>query len=191
MNIAEMTHSSGLTALLVVDVQAAAVARGPYQGDTVIHNIRTLIEACRAYGLDVVYVQHDGLPGEDEEPGTPGWEIHDAIRPAPGEKVVRKRYNSAFRDTDLRGHLDGRGVDTLIVVGIQTEYCVDTTCRVAFEFGYSVVMPELTNTTFDNGEISAKQIYELYNRRIFAGRFAKVPSMPEALEAVAEAGRFF
>lgn len=178
------------TALLVVDVQQGAVARGPYRGDVVLANIASLIAACRAAGVEVIHVQHDGQPGEDEEPGTPGWEIHDAVRPVAGEKLVRKSFNSAFRGTDLRTYLEERGVGTLVLVGIQTEYCVDTTCRVAFDHGFAVVMPEMTNTTFDNGEITARQIHDLYNRRIFAGRFATVPSMEEVLRAVGSAGRF-
>jgi nicotinamidase-related amidase len=177
-------------ALLVVDVQEAVVRRGPYKGDVVLQNITTLIDACRSAGVEVIYVQHDGAPGEDEEPGTEGWKIHAAIGPAPGERIVRKRFNSAFRETDLRTYLDGRGIRTLILVGIQTEYCVDTTCRVAFELGYSLIMPEMTNTTFDNGDVSASQIHELYNRRIFGGRFASVLSMAATLDGVAAGGRF-
>ncbi len=101
---------------------------------------------------------------------------------------MRKRFNSAFRQTDLLSHLERRGVSDLIIVGLQTEYCVDTTIRVAFEFGFSIVVPEMTNTTFDNGEISAEQIYDLHNRRVFAGRFAEVMTMSEALSAVEAAG---
>jgi len=175
-------------ALLVVDVQEAAVARGPYRVEEVVRNIAALVAACRAAGVEVVYVQHDGLPGEDEEPGAQGWEIHAPIGPAPGERVLRKRFNSAFRSTDLRSYLRGRGVSTLLLVGIQTEYCVDTTCRVAFEHGFTVVMPEMTNTTFDNGDVQARQIHEMVNRRIWAGRFALTPTMGEALAWVGGRG---
>ncbi len=181
--------SGSRQALLVVDVQEAAVAMAPYRCGAVVDNIRALIDGSRASGLEVIYVQHDGDPGSDLEPGSAGWEIHEPIRPRAGERVVRKRYNSAFRDTDLRPYLEDRGIDTLILVGIQTEYCVDTTCRVAFEYGFHLVMPELTNTTFDNGDLSAQQIYELYNERIFRDRFARTPSMPEALELVRRGSR--
>lgn len=166
------------------------MAYGPYRGDIVLENIATLIAACRAAGVEVIHVQHDGQPGDDNPPGSKGWEIHAAVRPGPEEKVVRKRFNSAFRETDLRAHLDERGIDTLILVGIQTEYCVDTTCRVAFEYGFTVVMPEMTNTTYDNGEITASQIYDYHNRRIFDGRFATVLSMAEALAAIGSGGSF-
>jgi len=164
------------------------VARGPYRGDDVLQNIKLLVAACRGAGVEVIYVQHDGEPGGDEEPETPGWEIHGGIAPRAGEKVVRKRFNSAFRGTDLRMHLDTRGVSALILVGIQTEYCVDTTCRVAFEHGYGLIMPELTNTTYDSDTLSGRQIYEHHNERIFRSRFASVPTMAEALEALSSGG---
>jgi nicotinamidase-related amidase len=191
VTVDQRTGGSGpeATALLVVDVQAGAVARKPYRGDVVLENIAALIDACRAAGVEVIYVQHDGDPGDPEEPGTAGWEIAEAVRPAPGEHVVHKRFNSAFRETDLRAHLEGRGIGTLILVGIQTEYCVDTTCRVAFENGFSVIMPEMTNTTFDNGGLTAAQIHEHHNRRIFDGRFAAVRSMADTLRAVEDEGR--
>jgi nicotinamidase-related amidase len=175
-------------ALLIVDVQNEAVALGPYRSNEVLENIARLIEACRRAGVEVVHVQHDDGPGSALEAGSSGWEIHSTVRPAPGEKVVHKRHNSAFRDTDLRSYLRERGIRTLILVGIQTEYCVDTTCRVAFEHGFEVVMPEMTNTTYDNGELTAAQVHAYHNRRIFEGRFATMPSMPEALEAIEASG---
>jgi len=173
-----------VSALLVVDVQNAAVARSPYLGDSVLANIARLIAACRTAGVEVIHVQHDGEPGDENEPGGEGWQIHAAVRPDPGEKIVRKRFNSAFRETDLRSYLVDRHIGALILVGIQTEYCIDTTCRVAFENGFSVVLPERTNTTFDNGDLTASQIYEHHNRRIFDGRFATLRSLPDTLEAV-------
>ena len=171
-------------ALLIVDVQNEAVARGPYLGSAVLANIADLLAACRSTGVEVVYVQHEEAPGPDGVADTEGWEIHDSVRPEPGEKIVRKRFNSAFKDTDLLRHLRSRVISTLILVGIQTEYCVDTTCRVAFEHGFRIIMPEGTNTTYDNGEVPARQIYELYNERIFAGRFAEVIPLNRALDMI-------
>ena len=167
-------------ALLVVDVQEGAVARGPYRGPEVVAHISALAEACRRAGVEVIYVQHDGGPGEDEEPGSPGWPIHGAVAPHTGERVIRKRHNSAFRGTPLEDVLDQAGIRTLLLVGIQTEYCVDTTCRVAFELGFEVVVPREANTTFDNGELSAEQVHRLYNDRIWDGRFATVRSVAQS-----------
>lgn len=176
-------------AVLVVDVQETAVARGPYRGGVVLENIAELIAASRRAGVEVIYVQHEEPEGEFA-PGSKGWEIHAAIGPDAHEKVVRKRFNSAFRETDLQSHLEERGISTLILVGMQTEYCIDTTCRVAFENGFAVIIPEMTNTTFDNGELTARQIYNFHNERIFDGRFAALRSMSETLWAIGNGGSF-
>lgn len=181
MTLEHAKYAPERTALMVVDVQEASVARGPWRGDEVVGNIGSLIAAARASGVHVVYVQHDGQPGDEDEAGLPGWEIHAAIRPRDDERVVRKSHNSAFRGTDLETWLRSRGLETLVVVGIQTEYCVDTTCRVAYELGFDVVVPEMANTTFDNGPVEAGQIHQLVNRRILDDRFARVVSVSDCL----------
>jgi len=192
------------TVLLVVDVQAGMVEAGPWEWGRVQANIAALIAACRRNGVEVVYVQHDGEPGDLEEPGTPGWEIHRSMAPAPGERVVRKRFNSAFRGTDLRAYLDERRIETLIIVGLQTEYCVDTTIRVAFEFGYRLVPPNEAlarlnhemvrrstsgQTPFANGDLPASAVHAMVNRRILADRFAAMPTTDAVIAALDEAGR--
>ena len=178
------------TALLVVDVQDGAVVHRPHRIQETIANIASLIEECRSAGVEVIHVQHDGRAGEEDEPGTPGWQIHAAVAPTPTERVIRKAHNSAFRDTELRSYLASRGIERLIVVGIQTEYCVDTTCRVAFEHGFEVIVPEGTNTTWDNGDVSGQQIFELVNRRILDGRFARLLPVHDVLAAIRGDGRF-
>lgn len=177
------TLKDSSAALVVVDVQEAAVAARPFEVERVIRNIAALLSAARDAGTHIVFVQHDGKPGESDEPHTPGWEIHSGVAPQAGETIFRKRFNSAFRDTELHSHLQVHGVDTLVIVGIQTEYCVDTTVRVAFELGYSIVVPEMTNTTFDNGPVPASAIYEMFNHRIFADRFARVLPFEDVLQA--------
>lgn len=75
---------------------------------------------------------------------------------------------------------------------LHAEYCFDTTLRVAFEHGYDLIVPEMTNTTFDNGVLTGEQIGRHHNERIFRDRFARVLPMDAALaaiEAAAGAGR--
>jgi nicotinamidase-related amidase len=169
-------------ALLIVDVQEAAVAAEPHEVESVLRTIGTLLASAREQGIPRIFIQHDGNPGESEEPHTPGWEIHAGVRPRADEPVIRKRFNSAFKETGLHDRLRDRGIDTLVIVGIQTEYCVDTTVRVAFELGYAVVVPEGGNTTFDNGAVAARKIVEMVNRRIWADRFASVVPVGEVLK---------
>jgi len=173
-------------ALLVVDFQNALVLAKPFAVGEVISNIKKLIETCREADVEVIYIQHNDKVGSELEPNSEGWKIYAEISPNLDEKVITKNYNSAFKETNLKKYLDDKGINQLIITGMQTEYCFDTTCKVAFEYGLKVIIPEKTNTTFDNGNILAKDLYEHYNYNIFNGRFGIVESMETIMERLIE-----
>jgi nicotinamidase-related amidase len=68
------------TALLVIDVQKGMFSEDDpvYDGENLLSKISTLITQARASGIPVIYVQHNGRPGDPLEPGTYGWPIHHA-----------------------------------------------------------------------------------------------------------------
>ena len=74
----------------------------------------------------------------------------------------------------MKEYLDGKGIGTIILVGMQTEYCIDTTCKVAFEYGYKVIIPRGATTTFDNPPIAAAALCEFYENKVCGGGFAEV-----------------
>lgn len=172
------------TALLIVDVQNALVDEKPFNIDRILFNIKELSDACRVNGIEVIYIQHDGEKEDNLEPLSHGWDIHNSIYPEQGEKIIRKTHNSAFKNTELEEYLARKNIETLILVGMQTEYCIDTTCRVTFEKGYKLIMPEETNTTFDNGDLSGSEIYTYHNFRIFKDRFAEVKSLDDIIARI-------
>lgn len=170
--------------LLVVDVQNAVMTSNPYNGQNVIENIRILIESARENKIEVIYVRHDGGKGDSFEKNTQGWEIADDISPLPTETIFDKRFNSAFRETGLRKYLDDKGITDIILTGMQTEYCIDTTCRVAFEFGYNVIIPENTTTTCDNEFFSGGMLAKYYEQKIWNGRFADIVPLDKIIENI-------
>jgi len=172
----------GNIALLVVDVQNALILAQPFEVEEVVSNIKRLIKVCRENNVEVIYIQHNDKLGGELEPKSDGWKIYGPIAPKVNEEVICKNYNSAFKETSLKEYLDKRGISQLIITGMQTEYCIDTTCKVAFEYGFKVIIPEKTNTTLDNGNISAKDLYEHYNFNIFNGRFGIVESIENTIE---------
>jgi nicotinamidase-related amidase len=151
-------------ALVVIDVQAGVFegCRAP-QFDDVVARIASLLEAARAAGTPVIYVQHSGPEGHRCHPSRPGWAIHPAIRPRAGEPVVHKRACDSFFETTLQEELRRRRVDHLVVVGCMTEYCVDTTCRRAVSLGYDVTLVSDAHATADTEELSAAQIIAHHN----------------------------
>jgi nicotinamidase-related amidase len=168
--------------LLVVDVQNALIHAHPYNEHRVIENIKKLLLVARANEKEVLYVRHDDGEGTEFENGTYGWQIYGEISPENDELIFEKHYNSAFHKTNLKEHLDSRNIDTIVLVGLQTEYCIDATCKGAFDRGYKVIIPEETNTTFGNEYLSGEKLYEFYNYKIWNRRFADVVSVEEAIK---------
>lgn len=145
------------TALLIIDTQTALIEPA-YQGMAVLDRIKALLIQARASHAPVIYVQHDGAQGDGLEVGTAGWQIHPVIAPQEGEAVVHKRASDSFYDTSLEQELRARNIQHLVVVGGQTEYCVDTSVRRATTMGYNVTLVSDGHTTFDNPVLSAAQI---------------------------------
>lgn len=168
--------------LLVVDVQNELVKWHPYNEQRVIENIKNLISTARDNKKEVIYVRHDDGEGTELEKGTYGWQIYGAIAPNASEVIFDKQFNSAFHKTGLREYLESKGIDTIILVGLQTEYCIDATCKSAFDCGYKVIIPEETNSTFDNEYLTGEKLYEFYNYKIWNNRFASVVSIDDVIK---------
>ena len=127
--------------MLVLDVQNALIKANPYNVAGFIKNIQSLIGNARQKDIEIVYVQPDMLSLLEKLGDNMGnWEIYHKVAPNPVEKIFDKKYPSAFKETDLHNYLQDKGVASIIIVGISTELCVDTTCRVAFEYGYNVII---------------------------------------------------
>lgn len=151
------------TALLVIDAQVNMFQPDPvYDADRVRAAIRDLIGRARAAGAPVVFVRNNGGPGDPDEPRTAGWAIHPDLAPAGGETLIDKHTPDAFHQTKLSGVLAERGVGQLVLAGMQTEYCIDTTCRRAFSLGYEVTLAADAHSTYD-GVLPAAQIIAHHN----------------------------
>src|SRR5690606_12608546 len=101
-----------------------------------------LLAAFRAKGLPVVHVQHlSTRPGATFFlPDTKGAEINEAVAPRTGEKLVVKHTPSSFRGTDLLEHLKSVGADQLVIAGMMTHMCIDSTVRAAFDLGFACTL---------------------------------------------------
>jgi nicotinamidase-related amidase len=152
------------TALLVIDAQVDLIEPS-YRRTEVLENINTLLEQARGSQVPVIYIQHDGPKGDGLEVGTAGWEIHPEIMPKEGDVIIHKRASDSFHKTTLKQELERQGIKHLVVVGGQTEYCVDTTCRRATTLGYNVTLVGDAHTTddYDGATISAAQRIDYHN----------------------------
>ncbi|GGC74439.1 cysteine hydrolase family protein [Chelatococcus reniformis] len=126
---------------------------------------RRVLDASRAHGLLVIHTREGHRPDLSDAPlakvqrglpslrigdpgpmgrilirGEAGHDIIAALTPAPGEPVIDKPGKGAFYQTDLELMLRNRGIDTLLVCGVTTEVCVNTTVREANDRGYRCVV---------------------------------------------------
>ena len=153
------------TALLVIDMQAGLFgADSPrHDAEGVVERINALATAVRRAGGTVVFVQHDGPPGDAFEPGREGWQLLPSLEREEGDPVVHKRACDAFYETDLADVLDTRGVTRLLVTGCATDFCVDTTVRAAASRDYGVVVVEDGHTTADRPHVDALSVMRHHN----------------------------
>ena len=136
------------SALLIIDVQTAIVD-GAYLADKMLENLNILSERARAAGAPVVYLRHNEPNYPPMRMGGPGWAIHDAVAPRAEDVVVDKRASDGFCGTDLQDQLARLGVERLVVGGLQTEFCVDATCRAALSHGFEVTLAGDAHSTGD------------------------------------------
>lgn len=139
------------SALLLVDVQQNMIG-GQYpvpSAEPLMTALSGLLELARGQGWQVIHIQNDGQPGDVDEPGTPGWML--AVEPLPGETLLRRVGPDTFSaHPQLAPRLRSRGVDTLVVAGLQSEYGVASTARGALAQGFHVVVHRGTHGTYDD-----------------------------------------
>lgn len=154
------------TALLIVDVQLGMFddSNPVHNGDVLLTTIGNLITKARMVGIPVIFVQHSGGENHLLRPDRPGWPIHPAVAPTNGELVIHKRHPDSFQETNLQHKLEAQGIRRLIVAGIQTEYCIDTTCRRAYSLGYDVILVQDAHSTWDTEHLQASQIIAHHNQ---------------------------
>ncbi|WP_257616446.1 isochorismatase family protein [Streptococcus parauberis] len=103
------------------------------------------------------------------------------MSPQKDEKIIDKTFNSAFKKTDLKEYIDNQAIIQLVIVGMQTEYCIDATVKSAFDLDIPVILPIGLTSTFDNLLMSAQTLIAHYSD-IWQGRFAQLLSLEDLIK---------
>ncbi len=167
--------------LIVIDMQKALLVDELYDLKGLTENIARLLSAAREHRTEVIYVQHDAGPGTGFSVGDEAFEIAEAVAPLEGEKVFVKRINSCFGNREFTAYLEGSKEETLMIVGLQTNFCIDATVKSAFERGYHVIIPEGTNSTFDNAYMTGETTCAYYFNEVWPDVFGECVSLDEAV----------
>ncbi|KXG84312.1 isochorismatase family protein [Agrobacterium bohemicum] len=181
-----MSHDN--TALLVIDVQES-FRQAPYFDEsglsTFLSAQQKLIDGAQAAGIPVIQIFHvDGDKAFAEESGF--IRVLEGIRLTP-TVTFRKSRHSAFVGTGLDVWLTTHGINRLIVSGIRTEQCCETTTRHGSDLGYTVdYVTEATLTfpmTHASGEIFSAEQIATRTELVLSGRFARIATVDQALSA--------
>ena len=179
----EITLEPRRTAIVVIDLQkgiAGMPGGAPYTKPAVIANAARLLAAARVVGAQPVLVHVGGAADASDRvhtptdqqmrstgPRPPDWsELIPELNQQPGDIIVLKRQWGAFYGTDLDLHLRRRGLTTIILCGIATEFGVESTARDAHERGYELIFAEdaMTGQTAESHQNSTTRIFPRLGR---------------------------
>lgn len=167
-------------ALIVIDIQEGLVKDNPFDTKNFIINTKAIIQHFRDQNIEVIFIRHS----EDEgllAMGSDNWQVYHELKPQENEKIFNKYYNSIFKDTELKEYLNRKNITDLTFVGMQVEFCIDTSVKVGFEYGYKITIVEDAISTFDNEHLPADKILSFYKEKIWRNRFAQLKTTKEIL----------
>ncbi|GIN85894.1 isochorismatase [Heyndrickxia sporothermodurans] len=151
------------SALLIIDVQNEMfLEENPvFHSEKLLHNLKQLINNARSNGVPIFYIQHNDSSLQN---GTELWKIHPEISPSSSDITIQKTTPDSFHRTNLYEELMKQNINHLIITGIQSEICIDTTCRRAFSLGYDITLVTDAHSTWSSSELSAQQIINHHNQ---------------------------
>jgi ureidoacrylate peracid hydrolase len=185
-------------ALLVIDMQNDFIKKGSMvytpRAEAIVPNLKKLLSACRKAKIPIIYTAHvhqdpkvdGGMTAEwwpelrDKKvlvAGSKGAEIHSEIAPRPSDKIIYKHRYSAFYNTDLEITLRGLGVTNLIISGVMTNICCESTTRDAFFRDFRIFF-------LADGTGSIDDDLHLCTLRALAYAFAYVTTVEEIIKTI-------
>jgi len=163
------------SALLVVDMQKYFFDKSSHAflepAPAILPNVRGILDSYRRRKLPVIFTRHAYAKGEDrgimqtwwselEEEGDPLAEVADELKPLPGEPVLRKGRYSAFVGTDLEKRLRKLGAERVLITGVMTHLCCESTARDAFMKDFEVFFA-IDGTASENDELHVASLMTL------------------------------
>lgn len=169
------------TALLVIDVQES-FRHMPYWDDSgfgdYLARLNQLIHGARARDWPVVHILHEH-PGTPFDPDGPLVKTIAGVDRQAGDPEFRKRVHNALTDSGLQQWLRERDIGKLVIAGLRTEQCCETTARVASDLGFQVVFVTDATHTFAmrhsaSGTDFDADAIKLKTELVLENRFARI-----------------
>ena len=169
------------SAVLVIDVQQGLCEGegAAFDCEGTIARINDVTRKARQGAVPVVFIQHESRDGYLEH-GSAAWQLARGLEVVPLDKRVRKTTPDAFLRTDLEAMLRNAGVERLVLCGMHSEFCVDTTARRALALGFPVILVADAHTSAGNAALSPRQVIAHHNATL-----TNISSFGPRVEAVA------
>lgn len=169
---AQQNEDNIKTALLIVDIQNFYF---PGDGPGLVNavpaslNAKEVLKVFRDESQVVVHVRH-----QTEK----GFEIHENVQPISGEKVITKHEINSFNGTDLFEYLKSQKINRLIIIGMQTQMCVEAAIRASHDFGFECVVIEdacaTRDVTYGDRTVKAEDVQTCVLATVVDGGYSKV-----------------
>lgn len=167
-------------ALIIIDVQNDYFPGGRFElknTSNTLNNIKKVLTYARNNSYSIFHVQHiapENAPFFAK--GSIGSELYHEITPLTGEHIIQKNYPNSFFKTDLKNILDKEDIKDIIICGMMTHMCIDSTTRGALELGLNCTLIEDCCTTkdleYDTNIISWDNVHNSFISALT--RFSKV-----------------
>ncbi|WP_210644583.1 cysteine hydrolase family protein [Pseudomonas sp. Tri1] len=162
-------------ALLILDMQVGLFhgPEKPWAGEALLNTLNGLLIKARKAGAPIFLARHVGPPGSPIEPGSPLTQLVPELLLEGAEVIFEKSRPNAFAMTDLANRLKACGAEGVVITGMKTQYCVDSTCRAARDLGFDAVLIADGHTCADTSDLKADLIVAHHNTTL-AGPFCRV-----------------
>ena len=183
-------------ALLLIDIQNDYFPGGAMELEgalVALDRASELLRLFRERGRPVVHVRHlsTRLGATFFLPGTAGAEIHPRLTPEAGETIIDKHFPNSFRGTELDARLREAGVLRLVICGMMSHMCVDSTVRAAFDLGYSCTLIHDACATralaFGEAKVAAADVHRAFMAAL-SGIFAEPVGARDFMKSIDREG---
>lgn len=175
-------------AVIVVDVQEMffGAANPAYRANEVIGGINRLTTAARATNAPVFIVQHESDASGPLARGSDAWRLPASLVCEPGDEIIHKTVGDSFHNTPLAERLRAKDVDTVVICGYASEFCVNATARRAERDGIATIIASDLHTTHDKPHLAAPGIVEhqnfVWSNSSMSGNGVKVRDLADILQ---------
>ncbi|VVN41879.1 isochorismatase family protein [Pseudomonas fluorescens] len=162
-------------ALLILDMQVGLFhgPDKPWAGEALLNTLNSLLNKARRAGAPIFLARHVGPLGSPIEPGSPLTQLVQELLLQGDEVIFKKSRPNAFAMTDLADRLKACGSQGVVIAGMKTQYCVDSTCRAARDLGFDAVLIADGHTCTDTPALKAEIIVAHHNATL-GGPFCRV-----------------